>query len=158
MPPLTQTGAATNMYSMLGRASAFNQPIGGWAVGRVQNFDYMLCGALSFDQDLAPWSVDSAAGTSACSRVPQPFSGPRRRGPRPMLTNEWGRAPEGSACPAGVNVNAMLLSGTAQTPFAAALVTLSRTAPATQCLPSELKVSPTGPYTLPSSVARERNG
>ena len=44
-------------------ASAFNQPIGGWAVGRVQDFRWMLRCASSFDQDLAPWSVDPAART-----------------------------------------------------------------------------------------------
>ena len=62
-PPLTQTGAATDMRAMLCNAYAFNQPIGGWAVGRVQNFYCMLYCASSFDQDLAPWSVDPAART-----------------------------------------------------------------------------------------------
>ena len=51
------------MECMLRDACAFNQPIGGWAVGRVQNFDYKLYCASSFDQDLALWSVDPAAVT-----------------------------------------------------------------------------------------------
>ena len=50
------------MSYMLRRASAFNQPIGGWAVGRVQNFQCMLYDASSFDQDLALWSVDPESG------------------------------------------------------------------------------------------------
>ena len=52
------------MSHMLYDASAFNQPIGGWAVDRVCNFQMMLYFASSFDQDLALWSVDPAAETT----------------------------------------------------------------------------------------------
>ena len=41
-----------------------NQPIGGWAVDRVCNFQMMLYFASSFDQDLALWSVDPATETA----------------------------------------------------------------------------------------------
>ena len=59
---------------MFNGATAFDQPIGGWAVGKVRDFGmllyiiymtlyWMLCGASSFNQNLRQWTVDPGART-----------------------------------------------------------------------------------------------
>ena len=45
------------MYYMFYKAAAFNQPIGYWDVGRVENMEHMLYGAAAFKQDLSKWNV-----------------------------------------------------------------------------------------------------
>ena len=52
------------MRGMFHRAFAFDQPIGGWAVGRVRDFGWMLGFATSFNQNLGQWTVDPGANTN----------------------------------------------------------------------------------------------
>ena len=46
---------------MFYNTSAFDQPIGGWAAGRVRDFRWMLRAATSSNQNLVQWTVDPGA-------------------------------------------------------------------------------------------------
>lgn len=51
------------MNGMFGGAYAFNQPIGGWDVREVWNFEYMLGYARSFNQNLGQWTFEPGLGS-----------------------------------------------------------------------------------------------
>eukprot|EP00956_Cyclotella_meneghiniana_P008554 scaffold11584_cov34-Cyclotella_meneghiniana.AAC.1 len=44
--------------SGLFRYTAFNEPINGWDVSRIENMNYMFRGATQFNQDLSGWKTD----------------------------------------------------------------------------------------------------
>ena len=83
------------MRFVFGNARAFDQPIGGWAVGRVRDFGYMLAGASSFNQNLGQWTVDPGAVTGGMLCGASALQKPTPRGPRPRLTTNRaeGRGP-----------------------------------------------------------------
>ncbi|MGJ8550943.1 BspA family leucine-rich repeat surface protein, partial [Winogradskyella wichelsiae] len=47
----------TNMTYMFGGATAFNQDISSWDVGKVTTMTYMFGGATAFNQDISSWDV-----------------------------------------------------------------------------------------------------
>lgn len=52
------TSKVTNMESMFGNASSFNQDISGWDTSNVINMARMFLGANSFNQDISNWDVN----------------------------------------------------------------------------------------------------
>ncbi|MFD1628742.1 BspA family leucine-rich repeat surface protein [Pseudopedobacter beijingensis] len=52
-----KTGVVTHMNNMFSGASAFNKPVSGWDVSKVENMSGMFQHATSFDQELDSWSV-----------------------------------------------------------------------------------------------------
>jgi hypothetical protein len=51
------------MFWMFCKASAFDQPIGGWGVGAVRTMNGMFYCASAFDQDLSRWAVGAGTNT-----------------------------------------------------------------------------------------------
>ena len=52
------------MNSMFNGAAAFNQPIGGWDVSNVYDFENILYNATSFNQDISSWNISNTSSVS----------------------------------------------------------------------------------------------
>ena len=63
------------MVSMFYGAAAFNQPLAGWDVSKVENMGNMFRGAAAFNQPLADWDVskveDMGNMFDGCPILPQ---------------------------------------------------------------------------------------
>jgi len=60
----TGTANVTNMRSMFGVATTFNQDISSWNVSNVTDMNNMFVIASIFDQDLSSWNVSSVTDMS----------------------------------------------------------------------------------------------
>ena len=49
------------MVGMFDRASLFNQPLGNWDVGNVENMKWVFSEARAFNQDISDWNVSSVS-------------------------------------------------------------------------------------------------
>lgn len=54
----TKTSSITQMSSVFGYASSFNQDISGWDVSNVTNMSNLFLNATSFNQDISSWDVN----------------------------------------------------------------------------------------------------
>jgi surface protein len=63
----------TNMSSMFQGATAFNQPIGSWNVGKVTNM-YFMFRATAFNQDIGSWNVGKVTNMAGMFNIATAFN------------------------------------------------------------------------------------
>ena len=103
------------MRNMFDEASAFNQPIGNWDVGKVTRMDFMFNAATAFNQNIGNWNVSNVttmvaimqSKTSAnysAANLDAIYNGWSSRPVKPSVTANFGTIKYTSAGQAGRNI------------------------------------------------------
>ena len=74
--PSWDVSLVTDMSSLFGDRTKFNQPIGGWNMSSVENMNHMLANAVSFNQPIGAWDVSSVTNMGYALRGPSTFNQP----------------------------------------------------------------------------------
>ena len=74
--PSWDVSLVTDMSSLFGDRTQFNQPIGGWNMSSVDSMEHMLSGAESFNQPIGAWDVSSVTNMRYALRGPSTFNQP----------------------------------------------------------------------------------
>lgn len=84
---LKDTSNITDMRSMFGEASSFNQPIGNWDTTNVSDMSYMFYGAESFNQPIGDWNTSRVTDMSEMFRNAKSFDQPISNWDTSKVTN-----------------------------------------------------------------------